>query len=181
MKLQFRQRSAGWCVVYTLANIFQDKRFLRFVEEERFKGCGKEEVDYMLNELGYGMMLGQVMYSNQSYTPLPKGYIYSSLRLLKEQVCDDIKIKVPVVPYTLSVRLVPSMHHSVAVLMIGDNMYYIDPYKEEMLLIESFEQFDNLFIDCMMVERFYRIQDNRFCILFGENLGYDVLMKKETA
>jgi hypothetical protein len=172
MKLQFRQRSAGWCTVYTLANIFKDDRFLKFTEEERFKGCGKDEVDFMLNDLGYGMQLGQVMYVNQNYKALPKGYLYSCLRLLKEQVSDDIEVKVPVVPYLLSVRLIPTMWHSVAVLMIGDNMYYIDPYKEEMLHIETFEQFDILFIDCMMVERPFRIQDSRFIILLGEELGY---------
>lgn len=179
MKLKFKQPHAGWCVVYTLANIFQDKRFIRFTNDEKFKGCGKEEVDYMLHELDYGMMLGMVMYANQSYMALPKGYIYRSLRSLKEQIHDDIQIKVPVVPYMLSVRLVPSMYHSVAVLMIGDNMYYIDPYKDEILLIESFEQFEQLFIDCTLVERFYRIEDNRFCILLGEHIGYEFLNEEK--
>jgi hypothetical protein len=178
MKLQFRQKGAGWCVVYTLANIFKDNRFLKFIEEERFKGCCKDEVDYMLNELGYGMQLGQVMYTNQHYMPIPKGYIYSALRTIKEQISDDVKVNVPVVPYMLTVRLVPSMHHSVAVLMIGDEMYYIDPYKEETLHIESFEQFDILFIDCTVVERPFRTKDNRFIILLGEELGYSHLAKK---
>lgn len=180
MKLQFRQRSAGWCTVYALANIFKDDRFLKFTKDERFKGCSKDEVDFMFHDLQYGMQLGQVMYANQSYAPLPKGYVYSCLRSLKEQVSDDIQIEVLVVPYLLSVRLIPTMWHSVAVLMIGDNMYYIDPYKEEMLHIESFEQFDTLFIDCMMVERPFRIQDNRFIVLLGEHLGYDALVEKET-
>lgn len=172
MKIKYRQKGAGWCTVYTLANIFQDSRFLKFTEEERFKGCNKDEVDFMFHDLGYKVALGQVMYNNQHYTPLPKGYVYSALRSFKEPFPEDFGIKIPIVPYILSVRLVPSMWHSVAVLMVGHDMFYIDPYKEEMLLIESFEQFDTLFIDCQAVERPYLIKDNTFCVLIGEQLGF---------
>lgn len=181
MKLQFRQKSMGWCTVYTLANIFRNADFLKFTADEKFKGCSTEDVDYMLNELGYGLKAGRVMYANQFYAALPKGYVYSTLRSFKDQVAEDIDVKVPVVPYILSVRLIPTIYHSVAVLMIGDNMYYIDPYKEEMLLIESFEQFDTLFIDCREVERFYRTTDDKFVFLMGELLGYDALIEQETA
>lgn len=178
MKLQFRQKSMGWCTVYTLANIFRNSEFLRFTEEERYKGCRKDEVDYMLNELGYGLRVSHIMYANQFYSALPKGYVYSTIKSFKDEITDDIQVKTPVVPYLLSVRLIPTIYHSVAVLMIGDNMYYIDPYKDEMIHIESFEQFDTLFIDCREVERFYRTNDEKFVFLMGEKLGYDALMEK---
>jgi hypothetical protein len=173
MKIKYRQKSAGWCTVYALANMFQDSRFLKFTEEERFKGCSKEEVDFMLHDLGYNLALGWVMYGNQHYNRFPKGYVYSALRSFKEQFPENFEVRVPVIPYLLSVRLVPEMWHSVVVLMAGDDMFYIDPYKEERLLIESFEQFDALFIDCQAVERPYVIPDNAFCVLRGEDLGFN--------
>lgn len=181
MKVKYRQKQVGWCTVYALANVLQDERFLKFTKEERFKGCNKEEVDFMLHDLQYGMGLGQVLYSNQFYKHLPKGYVYSTLRSFKDEVSENIQVEIPIIPYMLSVRLIESLWHSVAVLMVGDHMYYIDPYREDIIRIDSFEQFDNLFIDCMAVERFYRIQDDRFCILMGEKLGLKELLEDQTA
>lgn len=177
MEILFRQKSMGWCTVYTLANIFRDDQWLRYTEKEKFKGCGVNEINEMLDDMGTGLRVAQVAYSNQSYRHLPKGYVYSLMKEFKEE--EQRGIEIMVVPYLLAVRLITSVYHMVAVLVYKDRMLYMDPYKEQLIEIESFEQFDCLFIDCVEVERF-ALGDN-FAVLRGEECGYDFLKEKEVA
>jgi hypothetical protein len=181
MKIPFRQKSIGWCTVYTLANIFNDKGFLKYLEDDRFKGCSKEDVEYMLADQNTGLKIADVIYVNQHYQHLPKQFVYDCLYNHKEDIVFDKPTAIPVIPYMLTVRLIESIYHSVAVLMISGEMYYIDPYREKVIKIESFNQFSELFIDCVQVERFYRPTDESFIILDGEMLGFNTLIEEQIA
>jgi hypothetical protein len=177
MEMLFQQKSIGWCTVYALANIFRDHQWLRFCDDEKYKGCGTDEINEMLETMGTGLKIAQVAYSNQHYRHLPKGYVYSLMRAFEE--IEQGEIQIPIIPYMLTVRIIPSIYHSVAVLVCRGKMLYIDPYRQSIIEIESFEEFDPLFIDCVTVERFS--VGDMFAILRGEECGYQFLLEKKVA
>jgi hypothetical protein len=178
MEVRFRQKSIGWCSVYLLANIFRNSDFLSFTDNEKFKGCGEEEVNFMLEDMRTGVKTEKVAYSSQNYSPLPKDWVYNSILNHPEE--EPSGIEICIIPYLLTVSLIPGILHHVGVLNYKGKLFYLDPYLEEMIQLTSLELFTKLFREVYVVERFILSDgSNIFAVLKGENLGYDFLIENE--
>jgi hypothetical protein len=173
VEILYRQKGIGWCSVYLLANIFRDHSFLRYTDDERFKGCGDNEVNEMIDFAG--IKITNVLYAQQHYPPLPTDYMFS---VLMNDEADPDGIEIPITPFLLTVRLIPSIWHHVGVLRYKNQLYYLDPYKSHLIEIKTADDLASQFIDCCQVQRPYRIEDDKFCVIKGEDLGYDFLINK---
>lgn len=183
MGVKFRQAFIGWCSVYTLANVFNNNDFLKYLGDPKFKGCGDEEVDFMLSEImpNMNLKMGNVTSVCQFYKPLPIDYIFDVLSL-DESKDVDTKLDLMVTPYFLTVKRIQEYYHSVAVLNItGHGLFYIDPVKSEIIKINSSEDFNSLFLSCTQIQRPYRTTDDKFIVLNGEVYGWGDLIKQEVA
>jgi hypothetical protein len=182
MKNLFVQKEFGYCTVYALANIFRDKTFLRFVGNEEFKGCDDEKENRLLAECGYkDVGLASVLYVSHSYKkPLPPDYALQILTSLGDHTKPNPEdsVEIPLIPYLLAVRLKDTheFHHAAAVLNYNGVLLYIDPYKEDIIVCEGMDLFNN-FIDCYGIKRFYMKDSDTFAILKGENLNYNFLIQ----
>lgn len=181
MKIQFRQAFIGWCTVYTLANVFNKREFLKYLGDPRFKGCGDVEVDFMLSEImpESNFKIAKVAGVNQFYKPLPIDYIFDVLNL-DESSTMDVLFDVAITPYFLTVKRIQEYYHSVAILNIqGHGLFYIDPVKEDIIKIDKAQDFNSLFLSCIEIQRPYRTTDDKFIILNGESYGWSELIKQE--
>lgn len=171
-----RQTSIGYCSAFLLANIFRKEGYLSFVNKEGFKGCTDKEVNEMLSKNDPGIEVTTIAHCNESYGALPKDWIYNNI-LCNELNIESIEdVEIPIVPYLLSVHLVPGICHHVGVLVSGTRIFYIDPYFEHLMEIETFDDFDRLFVDCIEVQRFILNDGSRqYVVLKGESLNYHSL------
>lgn len=177
MKILFRQPSMGWCSVYLLANIFRDKDFLRFTENEDFKGCGDEQVDYMLTSLKTGLKISPVLKVTQAYGYLPIDYVLDNILLYPDIPGEDINTEIPITPYLLTVSLVPGIFHHVGILNYLGRLFYIDPYLEYIKEVKVAKDLEYCFIGCIAVDRF-ETETKQYAILLGEKCGYDFLLNE---
>jgi len=172
-----RQTSIGWCSVYLIANIFRSTEYLSFLYNEKYKGCDDDKVNNILrsNYISRGLKVTTIAIASQNYGPLPKEWVYNNILLnnlnLEEQDVSDVEV--PVTPFLLSVNLIPGTFHHVGVLVSGKRLFYIDPYFEHYLELESFDDFDRLFIGVAEVQRLM-LEDgtDKYVMLKGEDLGY---------
>jgi len=164
------QKEMGWCSVHTLQNIFQTNKLDNYLKDERYKGCGDKEVEELLSEIDDTLGVANVFYANQIYPSLPIEYVWDALNI-KENCEDNFKIKV--IPYLLTVKLISSCYHMVAVLNINGRMYYSDPYKEKWEYLEMWQDLNPKFKQCSVVQRLYIKEDQSWAILNGEYYGYD--------
>jgi hypothetical protein len=173
MTIPYRQPGIGWCMVYLLANVFKNEKFLRWTEDPEYKACSDEHVEAMLLMRMPEFKMGLVAQSNPAYPPLPIDYVWRVLMM--EEAAGELFIEIPIVAYHLTVRLIPSMHHAVAVLKYNNELYYLDPRHDEMFVLDGPEHLAKQFIDCCSIERPYLREDSRWAILIGENLDYTTI------
>lgn len=175
MKTRFQQTSMGYCTVYTLANLFDEGTLMNFALDEKFKGCGDDEVNEVLDI--YNMKIGSVAYVNQHYACLPAEFIWDVLN--SEKLEDDFHY----IPYFMSVRRlahVKDLWHSVGIAYTKHGLYYSDPYFPNWIKIHNAEHLASMFIDCHIIQRPYRKQDDKFAIIHGrqawieELIGYEL-------
>ena len=180
MKIEFRQAFIGWCGVYTIANVFKKRELLKYLGNEKFKGCSDEESDILLAQAldGWPLKMGNIITVNQDYAHIPKDYIWEIVS--KEDTECDVDFDLKVAPYFLSVRVKKEYYHAVAILNIqGHGLFYINPINEDIIELTGPEILNDLFIDCCAIQRPYRIEDKKYIVLNGEYFGWDELLKKE--
>lgn len=150
MEVRFRQTSIGWCVVYTWANLLNECGILKFCDEERFKGCGPDEEDEILQAFHPTIKMQTIAGVDQTYDlPLPLNYVWDLIQRDDELTfCEN-----QVIPYCLTVRLIESMFHHVAIVKHGSGFYYCDPWRKNWMKITSLHEFSNLFKDVWTVQR----------------------------
>lgn len=179
MEIQFRQTSIGWCAPITLANVFKNDAFLEYKNQERFKGCQVKEVHEMLNDVNKGWLTVTLAEISIDFGCLPIEMVWN---ILTDKTHGEsfipFKDEYPVLPFFLSVRKTQDFHHFVAVLRAGDNIYYLDPYFPNLIKINSVDELQSYFIDCVMIERLVIKGDDdqkRYAFLYGDKLGYQEL------
>lgn len=176
MNTRFVQKSIGYCTLYTLANLFDESAIMNFANDEKFKGCGDDEVNEVL-EL-YNMKIGNVAYVNQSYGTLPSDFIWDVLN--SEKINDDFHY----IPYFMTVRRLPEVKdlwHSVGLVYTRHGLFYSDPYFDKWYKIENSDMLRSMYIDCHVIARPYRKEDDKFAIIHGrqawieELIGYELI------
>jgi hypothetical protein len=173
LEVPYVQPSIGWCTVYLLANILKDKNLLRLCEDPNYKACDETRVEAMLLMSVPELKMGLVTQSNPAYPPLPKEHIWNVVMM--EEAPGELFVETPIVPYHLTVRLIPSMFHAVGILKLGNVLHYLDPRRKEMVILRDADHLMEQFMDCWVVERPYLREDKRWAILRGENLGYETI------
>lgn len=169
----------GHCVVYTLANVLNDGNILKYLDKPEYKGCNEEQANKMLEDCGCDFQIRQVAGVCTAYTFLPTSWVYDNILKFPEPVVCDFECMV--VPYLLTVSLVPGIYHYVAALSIYNRLFYLDPYNESWFELESAKHFDSLFLGVQSVDRFVMNNGtNKYCVLSGEGLGLDDLLKLNT-
>lgn len=149
MEIKFRQKGIGWCTVYTWANLLNEPGILRLCEDERFKGCGESEENEILQLHNPAMKIGIVAQVCPSYPILPIDFIIECLNREDEKNHFDQQCAI----YCLSVRLIETIWHNVAVVKHHSGYYYLDPLKENWIKINDAEHLESMFIDCCSLSR----------------------------
>lgn len=174
MEIKFRQKQIGWCAVLTIANVFNDEGFLKYLEDPKYKGCSTEDINFMMSEHkdSQGMKLTNVLYAQQSYSPLPVDYIWDMVKRTEQGIegIDEV-----VIPYILTVKRIEQYFHSTAILNHNGEVYYLDPWNEKFIKIKDQHHLSEMFIGCWTVERPYRTSDDRFISLNGQYFEYPFL------
>lgn len=179
---KFRQPSAGWCSIYSIANMLGDDSALRFTEMSEFKGCDDKQENEVLSYLGSNLRLLNIAFSQGQHVSLPHDYVWQVLS------CDEIKrinelslSGIPVIPILLTVKLIPGeMWHRVYVFYHEGNLYYSDPYRSHILQLESADDLKCLFLECLTIDRLGIMVDDvlNFAYLNGEKMGYGWLIEE---
>lgn len=166
----------GYCTLYMLANLFDESAIMNFGKDERFKGCGDDEVNEVLDL--YNMKTGLIAYVNQSYFQLPPDFIWTILN--SEKLEDEFHY----IPYFLTVRRlanIKDLWHSVGIVYTKHGLFYNDPYFENWIKVENAEQLSSMFIECHSIQRPFRKVDDKFAIIHGrqawieELIGYELV------
>ncbi len=174
MEVKFRQKGIGWCTVYTWANLLNECAVLRFTEDERFKGCTDKEENELFETFRNDCRLKDIAYINPAFGRLSIELIWSILTFP-----DDIKTyEEQLTIYTLSVRLIESLWHHVGIVNYQNELYYLDPLRENWLKIESKEHLQNQFLDCCEIKRPVMLENEQFASFNGTYLQYPFLQSQ---
>ena len=173
MEVKYKQSSIGWCTVYTWANLLNDSEILRFLNDDCFKGCGEAEENEIISQFLPGCKIFTVAYSNQQYPPLNKDFIYSIVESNEADL--DCAFENAVIIYTLSVRRIKSVWHSVGMIKSKTGLFYVDPYRPEWIKINYSWDLYPLFIDCCQISRPYIAESDRWAVVDGNSIKHEFL------
>lgn len=149
MEVKWRQQGIGWCTVYVWANLLNECGILRYLEDESYKGCTQEKENELIEAFRDDCRIKEIAYVNPAYGMLSNDLVWSiitrpdGIQMFDEQV----------IIHTLSVRLIESIWHHVAVVTYDGEVYYLDPYRENWLKIKDGEHLSDQFLDCCCVQR----------------------------
>ena len=186
MKIRFKQKQVGWCCPLTLANLFQDDTLLQHVGDEKFKGCTTDEVKFLLKEhFDKNYSISTVAQSNVDYPPLTNQFVWDVLSKDLRDEFKHISDRMPIVPYFLSVKLheKSKFWHFVSVVFCNGKLLYIDPYKENVIEVNSLTDLYVNFYSVSLIERLAMETEEglKWACMFGDIYGYEEYFKKETA
>jgi len=175
VKIEFRQKKIGWCCPLTLANVFRNESFLEYLKEEKYKGCSDDDVKFMIqNTIHESHSVKNIAEVNTDYGFLPIDTVWKILN--KKEDLSEFSDRLPLVPYFMSVKL-SEYWHFVAVLSFNGKLYYVDPYKENVVLLESKDQLQSYFKYVNLIQRLTIIKDGVECwgVMFGDHYNYTEL------
>lgn len=170
MEVQFRQTKPGHCTVYMWANLIGDCAVLKFTEDPRFRGCGEKEQAEVLADFLPEIKMVQVCGVDCNYPGIHINHIWGIVSFKDPEK----PFKHTAAVYVLTVRLYKEidMYHSVAIANYNDELFYLDPYKENWLLLENAEQLSSLFFKCSTIERPALLSDNKYVSFNARQLHY---------
>lgn len=179
MKNLFVQKSSGWCSVYNMANIFRTDHFLKYLNNDRFKGCGQKEEQEMIDSYfkNQGVSLLDVAYVETAYKmPLDPGYIF---KLMSSDVGGGDN---DITAYILNVKTSPhaQRHHATAVIKFEDALYYLDPMSEEIRFVSDPAELGVLFWDIWGVRTFVigKGDERRILLFRADVIGWDKVLNQ---
>jgi hypothetical protein len=113
-------------------------------------------------------------------SPINKNMLLSIIN--SENITTKVdKFNFCITPYVLTVNLIKSAWHAVAVLKTPKGLLYIDPYKEKVINLGSPDELFNYFDTCIELSRIAydtgEIDKIQFMCLDGELLEFDRIYK----
>lgn len=176
MKNLFQQTKFGHCTVYALANLFRSDYFIKNFLTDEYVGCDGEKVNHMLGLFDPNFGISDVLSIRHSYEiALPNDLVFQVLTN-KDEASSDLAEEFDTIPYLLTIRRTGATNywHSVIVLNYKGRLFYLDPYYDEFVPIESAEQLGHQYGDCWAVERIYLKNENSFAIFSAKALGFEL-------
>jgi hypothetical protein len=177
MKNNFRQTNIGYCVVYAWASALNDKLILKFINDERFKGCTDKEESEILEEFLPNCGMHNVAYVNVNYPGIPKNFIWDIINNPIEPSSEYMSN--PIIIYMLSVRKIKTIWHQTVVLRHNSGVYYLDPYFAYWMKLKGIDDIETLFIDCCQIQRPYIKNTDQWALINADNLNYEFLTNNQ--
>lgn len=173
MKNLFIQKEKGHCTVFAFANMFR-KDLSQFMTDE-FKGCDDEKERRIVSSIENDLGIAEVISIRHSYNiPIPNEFLFQILTF-KEPVIEGQE-EFDLIPYLLAVRRLPTheLWHSVVVFNKDGELYFSDPYNEEIIKVDRETLFDQ-FIDCWSVKRLIIESKQDFARLSSKAIGLELI------
>jgi hypothetical protein len=174
MKNLFIQREFGYCTVYALANMFRDNFFLQhYAQDENFKGCDDDKEKIMIQAYDKSISWSEITSVRHSYKiPIPPSLV-SGIFSHQDPEGDNYT-EFDIIPYLCAVRLIDTheFHHSVCVLNVNKEIYYIDPKREDIIKLDKPTDIYNYIIDIWTIKRPYLVDTDKFVRLSSSALGF---------
>jgi hypothetical protein len=177
------QKEFGWCTIHTLANALRDKDFKELLSNKAFMSCDVDDVTEALHLCGYPEweMESVAGVVGANYPPIPNRYLMDILKIENAATIPKNGMKHPAIPYFLTVQIKSPHWHYVAVIKCGAKFLYIDPYKNDVIVLKKLGHIFKYFTKCIAVERIVenlgsKGKKKEYIIICGENLGYNKLI-----
>ena len=177
------QKEFGWCNVHVLANVLRDKDFIEYLSNDEYKSGDSDMMNELLKNTGYGKWEMKPMIGIAAcYPPIPNDYLFTVLSAENESTSIHGKNNF-LVPYFLTVQLKSPHWHCVALLKYKDIYLYIDPYIEDVIVLDNISEIVNYFKSCIGIERMVesKTKEKKFLLLDAEILGFDKIAQNEIA
>lgn len=161
MEVKWRQPVSiiGWCAVYTWANLLNECGVLRLLDDERFKGVGEKEEQELIDLFMPNHKIKNLAMVNPEFGTVPEQLIWNIITFPDQiSFCDE-----QCVIHILSVRIIEKYWHYVATVTYNNQVYYLDPMRQNWLKIEDENHLASQFIDCCCVSRPSINGDDKFC------------------
>lgn len=177
------QNEFGWCNVHVLANVLRDKEFKEYLSNNEYKSGDSDMMNELLKNTGYSKWEIRPMIGIATcYPPIPNDYLFTVLSAENESTIIPGKSNM-LVPYFLTVQLKFPYWHSVALLKYKDIYLYIDPYIEDVIVLDSISEIINYFQSCIGIERLVEkdTKEKAFILLDAKILGFDSIFNAKLA
>lgn len=177
------QKEFGWCNVHVLANVLRDKDFKEYLSNDEYKSGNSDIMNELLENTGYDNIEIESMIGIATcYPPIPNDYLLKVLSAENESTVIPEKDNF-LVPYILTVQLKSPHWHCVALLKYKDIYLYIDPYIEDVIVLDDISEIVNYFKSCIGIERMVesKTKEKKFLLLDAEILGFDKIFQNEIA
>jgi hypothetical protein len=166
------QKKDKYCVLHSLINGLQDKRFLKFMGNEEFIGGKPDVIDFAIEKCGYPKCRMETIFKIEKvYGIIPNNLIFDMLS--KPNKATKYKnIEYPMIPYFLTIKSGNSLHF-VCALNVNGKVIYSDPTWDNFMEIESSSDLDRLAVKCIEVQRIVRVYKNHFSFIafFADRLN----------
>lgn len=175
------QKEFGWCNVHVLANVLRDKDFKEYLSNDEYKSGNSDMMDELLKNTGYNdIEMKSMIGIAPSYPPIPNDYLFEVLSDENESTSIPKKNNF-LVPYFLTVQIKSPYWHCVALLKYKSVYLYIDPYIENVIVLDEISEIVNYFKSCIGIERMVEsnTKEKHFLLLDAEILGFDKIFQNE--
>lgn len=159
MEVKFRQKGIGWCTVYTWANLLNECGVLRLCEDEKFKGCTEDEENELLQMFCPEVKTKTLAYINPAIDLRFSSETIWSVITKKDEItfCEE-----QAAIHLLSVRHIEAYWHHIGTVTYNDEVYLIDPIRENWVKINDADELSLMFLDCCQISRPVLIETNTF-------------------
>jgi hypothetical protein len=179
------QKTNGWCSVHTLANVFRDEDFFKYLDNPKYKYGTYVHDNEILKELGFDVFLNPLVNMPQNWGGVNKEFV---IDILTNNTCFDFAQFTDgktdhVFVYFMTVKVKPDhdQFHCVAVIRKGDRYIYSDPNFSEYIELPNVWDLFDYFEYCNAIEVLGIMVDNEphFTALYSDNLGFNEIFDKE--
>lgn len=170
------QKSFGWCNVHCLINIFGEKKFKQFLNNQKYKGCGIKDVNEMISIVYKDRGISVVCEINECYGSLPNSLVWNIINNCKHKVLGlaepDMDFT-PIAPYILSIdKGIKNSRHAIAVMNCNGVIVISDPYWKKMKIIKSEQELFSLINSVTVIERPTILNTDSWLLLNAECSDY---------